>query len=104
MPRISKPSCRSDRGRNRSIDEMVLPYFEQPESIQNPFLEQRYSLDREQFRPVLDEFYSLHGWDPATGWPTKERLEALGLKGVYEQMVAGALAAAGVADSDQAKL
>ena len=91
-------------GRDRSVDEMVLPYFEQPESHQNPLLEEIYSLDREQFRPVLDEFYSLHGWDPATGWPTKERLEALGLKGVYEQMVAGALAAAGVADSDQAKL
>ena len=88
-------------GRDRSVDEMVLPYFEQLESYQNPLLEQRYSLDREQFRPVLDEFYSLHGWDPVTGWPTRERLEALGLKGVYEQMIAGALVAAGGAESEQ---
>ena len=81
-------------GRDRSMDEMVLPYFEQPESHQNPLLEKIYSLDREQFRPVLDEFYSLHGWDTATGRPTKKGLEALGLKGVYEQMMAGAHAPA----------
>ena len=82
-------------GRNRSVDETVLPYFDQLESHQNPLLEKRYGLDREKFRPVLDEFYSLHGWDPATGWPTKERLEVLGLNGIYEQMIAGAHDAAG---------
>jgi aldehyde:ferredoxin oxidoreductase len=81
-------------GRDRSFDEMVLPYFDQPESYQNPLLEQRHGLDRDQFKPVLDEFYSLHGWDPATGRPTKKRLEALGLDGVYEQMTAGANAIA----------
>ena len=45
-------------------------------------------------KPVLDEFYSLHGWDPETGWPTRETLETLGLRGVHEQMIAGARAAA----------
>ena len=78
-------------GRDRSLDETVLPYFERLESFQSPLLEQRYGLDREQFKPVLDEFYTLHGWDPETGWPTEETLEALGLYGVYEPMVAGAL-------------
>ena len=82
-------------GRDRSDDETVLPYFDQPESYQNPLLEQRYSLDRERFRPVLDEFYSLHGWDPVTGRPTRERLHDLGLKGVYRQMTVQAEATTG---------
>jgi aldehyde:ferredoxin oxidoreductase len=76
-------------GRDRSLDETVLPYFDRLESYQNPLFEQRYGLDREQFKPALDEFYTLHGWDPETGWPTKERLEALGLPDVYEPMIAG---------------
>ena len=37
--------------------------------------------------------YRLRGWDPATGWPTRERLESLDLGQVYEPMVAGAEAA-----------
>jgi hypothetical protein len=47
-------------------------------------------LDREQFEPVLDEFYALHGWDPQTGWPTREHLAGLGVGDVYEPMVEGA--------------
>ena len=77
-------------GRNRSLDETALPFFEQLESGQNSLLEKRYGLDRKQFKPVLDEFYTLHGWDPESGRPTRETLESLGLNDVYEQMVAGA--------------
>ena len=77
-------------GRDRRTDEMVLPYFEQLESFQNPLLEKRYALDRERFKPVMDEFYALHGWDAESGWPTRERLSELGLKDVYEPMVEGA--------------
>ena len=69
---------------------MVLPYFEQTEPVQSPFLEKRYSLDREQFRPVMDEFYGLHGWDPESGWPTRARLHELGLGDVYGPMIDGA--------------
>ena len=77
--------------RDRETDEMVLPYFEQTELYQSPFLEKRYGLEREQFKPVVDEFYALHGWDAETGWPTRERLRELDLEDVYEPMVAGAL-------------
>jgi aldehyde:ferredoxin oxidoreductase len=77
-------------GRDREMDEMVLPYFERTEPGQNPFLAERHALDREQFRPVMDEFYALHGWDPETGWPTRQRLGELGLEDVYEPMVEGA--------------
>jgi hypothetical protein len=81
-------------GRDRAMDESVLSYFDRPELMSNPLLEQRHGLDRQRFKPVLDRFYRLHGWDPQTGRPTKERLEALGLKGVHEPMVAGARQAA----------
>jgi aldehyde:ferredoxin oxidoreductase len=77
-------------GRDRRTDEMLVPYFEGMETLQNPFLERRYSLDREQFKPVLDEFYTFYGWDVEKGWPTRERLAELGLDDVYEPMVEGA--------------
>lgn len=80
-------------GRDRRIDEMVLPYFEETELYQNPFLEKRHSLDREQFRPVLDQFYALHGWDVPSGRPTLDGLRDLGLGELYEPMIAGALRA-----------
>jgi aldehyde:ferredoxin oxidoreductase len=83
-------------GRDRGMDETVLTYFEQPESCPNPFLLERHSLDRERFDPVLAEFYSLHGWDVDRGWPTRERLEELGLGDAYDPMVAGAARAASV--------
>lgn len=44
-------------------------------------------MDRDQFRPVLDRLYSLLGWDPETGWPTRDKLEALGLAELYAPMV-----------------
>ena len=77
-------------GRDRATDEMVLPYFERKELYQNPLLERKHALDREQFAPVADEFYRRHGWDPATGRPTQETLDGLGLGDVYAPMMAGA--------------
>ena len=74
-------------GRDRKVDETVLPYFEQVEPYQSPYLERRYGLDREQFKPVMDEFYTLHGWDTENGWPTQERLRELGLQDVYQPMI-----------------
>ena len=73
--------------RDRRTDEMVLPYFEQTELYQSPFLDKRYGLDREQFTPVVDEFYALQGWDAKTGWPTRKRLCELDLEDVYEPMI-----------------
>ena len=76
--------------RDRGVDEMVLPYFEQPETFLSPFQRERHQLDREEFKPVVDEFYALHGWDPQTGWPTLECLSERGIEEVYEPMVEGA--------------
>ncbi|MCP4538494.1 MAG: hypothetical protein GY832_15265 [Chloroflexi bacterium] len=76
--------------RDRQTDELVLPYFEQGEPYQNPFLEKCHTLDREQFEPIVDEFYALHGWDTENGWPTRERLHELEMEDVYQPMVDGA--------------
>jgi aldehyde:ferredoxin oxidoreductase len=77
--------------RGREMDEMALPYFDQLESFPNPLQGgRRRRLDRERFRPVVDQFYALHGWDCQTGWPTAERLHELGLGDVHEPMVRGA--------------
>jgi aldehyde:ferredoxin oxidoreductase len=32
-----------------------------------------------ELEPMLDEYYRARGWDVATGWPTKEKLQELGL-------------------------
>ena len=80
-------------GRDRGMDERVVPRFEYDENWINPEIGERMALDRLKFGPVLDEYYRLRGWDPATGWPTRERLESLGLGDVYDEMVAGAAAA-----------
>jgi aldehyde:ferredoxin oxidoreductase len=76
-------------GRDRALDETLLPYFERTEWNVNPLLGEAYGLDRAQFAPVLTEFYALHGWD-ANGRPTRERMVALGMDGMYEEMMAGA--------------
>jgi hypothetical protein len=76
--------------RDRETDEMVLPYFEQPELYQSPYFGERFGLDRSRFRPVLDEFYELHGWDAKKGWPTRACLRELDMEDVYQPMIEGA--------------
>jgi aldehyde:ferredoxin oxidoreductase len=77
-------------GRDRAMDESVLPSFEYLENWTNPLLGERYALDRVQFKPVMDEYYQHQGWDVETGWPTEERLAELGMPDAYEPMVEGA--------------
>ena len=77
-------------GRDRAMDESVLPSFEYLENWTNPLLGERYALDREQFKPVMDEYYAHQGWDVETGWPTAERLAELGMPDAHEAMVVGA--------------
>jgi len=37
-------------------------------------------------KPMLDEYYRLRDWDPATGWPTAEKLHELGLEEAVERL------------------
>lgn len=77
-------------GRDRKLDERIIPSFEYAENWVNPITLQRQTLDRQQFLPLMDEYYRLCGWDVTTGWPKRERLAELGIGEVYEPMVAGA--------------
>jgi aldehyde:ferredoxin oxidoreductase len=45
---------------------------------QGPF--QGQHLDPDRLQAMLDDYYQAHGYDPATGRPTQERLEELGLE------------------------
>jgi len=40
----------------------------------------------EEVNKMLDEYYSLHGWDVRTSWPTKETLESLDMAEVAEEL------------------
>jgi aldehyde:ferredoxin oxidoreductase len=66
-------------GRIRSLDEEAARYFFKPDR-------QGIPLDVEKFRDLLDEFYPLRGWDPKTGWPTRETLEEYGLMEVADEL------------------
>ncbi|NLG50201.1 MAG: hypothetical protein GX552_08845 [Chloroflexi bacterium] len=64
-----------NHGRDRAIDELVIPHFQWPEKSDGTCI----SEDAYEFRALLDRFYDLRGWDKRTGWPTPARLEQLGL-------------------------
>ena len=44
-------------------------------------------LDEKKLAEMLDEYYSLRGWDPKTGLPTKAKLEELELKEVQQELM-----------------
>ena len=49
-----------------------------------PFKGQR--LDTGQWQLMLEDYFRIHGWDAASGWPTVERLSELGLQGAADRM------------------
>jgi aldehyde:ferredoxin oxidoreductase len=73
-------------GRDRAMDETVIPYFSKVEWWTNPELGERQALDVERFRRLMDEYYTLRGWDPRTGWPTRRRLEELDLRDIADEL------------------
>ncbi len=58
------------------------------ESLSGPSRPSGVPLDLERFSAVLDRYYELRGWNPANGWPTRERLERLGLGDVADGLEA----------------
>ena len=80
--------------RDRKMDERVVPSFEYDENWVNSEINQRKALDRVAFGGVLDDYHARLGWDPASGRPTREKLESLDMGDVYDGMVAGAAKAA----------
>jgi aldehyde:ferredoxin oxidoreductase len=47
------------------------------------------AIPREEFERALTALYSLKGWDPETGRPTRQRLEALSLGWAAEMLETG---------------
>ena len=43
-------------------------------------------IDRNKFEGWKTEFYKLEGWDPGTGWPTRNTLESMGLGYVADEL------------------
>jgi len=59
--------------RDREVDEQVEPHFELPCKTD------KTRLNAQIFKELLDEYYTLRGWDVKTGHPMKEKLRSLGL-------------------------
>ena len=64
--------------RNRAIDESTIDGFMYPGKDDGVIL------DREKFLKLLDRYYELSGWTISNGWPTRARLEELGLGDVAD--------------------
>ena len=69
-----------NHGRHRRIDELVA------KSLTHPAFTDGVILDLDRFAGVLDTYYELRGWDPANGWPTRPKLEELGLAEVADAL------------------
>ncbi len=65
-------------GRDRAVDESTIDGFMYPGKDDGVLL------DREKFIPLLDKYYELSGWDITNGYPTRARLEELGLGDVAD--------------------
>ena len=72
----------------RRIDDYPHPFHHQlkygKEHPRYDYSKFKYSI--EDYDKVLDEYYRLRGCDQATGIPTREKLESLGLKDVAEDL------------------
>jgi aldehyde:ferredoxin oxidoreductase len=73
-------------GRNRAMDETIIPYLSPPETRANPFTGDQHVLSQEGFRRLMDEFYDLRGWDRTTGWPTRRTLERLKMATMADEL------------------
>ena len=43
-------------------------------------------IDKAKFEALKDRYYELRGWDVNTGWPTRDKLEELGLKDIADEL------------------
>jgi len=69
--------------RCREDDTLSPAWFERlvggQESLASP-------LDKTQWEALKDRYYQLRGWDIKTGWPTRAKLEELGMKRVADKL------------------
>jgi len=80
------------QGRTRADDESVIPYHTQTQEngvgciADYPDEAGPRVVDIDEFKGLLNRIYDLHGWDTEKGWPTRQTLETLGLKGVADEL------------------
>jgi aldehyde:ferredoxin oxidoreductase len=67
-------------GRDRAVDESTLGGFLYPGK------DDSVTLDRARFLPLMDDYYTRAGWNPQNGWPTRSKLEQLGLADVADEL------------------
>ena len=67
-----------DRG--RKIDEQTIDGFMYPGK------DDGVMLDRDKFLKLLDKYYEIRNWNERNGWPTRAKLEELGLKEVADEL------------------
>lgn len=48
----------------------------------------RTYVDRQKFEALKERYYKLAGWDVKTGWPTRQKLEELGMRDVADGLAA----------------
>jgi aldehyde:ferredoxin oxidoreductase len=71
-----------NHARDRRVDEYTIDHLSYPDLLGG------VALDRARFIPMLDKYYELRGWNPANGWPTRHKLEELGLRDVADGLQA----------------
>ncbi|NTW72226.1 MAG: aldehyde ferredoxin oxidoreductase, partial [Eubacteriaceae bacterium] len=67
-------------GRTREMEvNEILPFHQYPDG-------DGISIDPEGFNTFVTNYYHLRGWDPVTGWPTRETYERLGLEEIADEL------------------
>jgi aldehyde:ferredoxin oxidoreductase len=74
--------------RTREYDVVNKPYFEKAITCFGGSAcgQKNGPIDRVKFEALKDRYYELRGWDVNTGWPTRAKLEELGLKDVADEL------------------
>ena len=65
-------------GRDRKIDESIATHFELPCKTD------KSRISREEFKKLLDRYYSLRGWDLKTGIPSEDKIRDLNLEEIVD--------------------
>ncbi|MBN2062071.1 MAG: hypothetical protein JW882_16800 [Deltaproteobacteria bacterium] len=78
--------------RSREDDTLNRPYFEKAIICYGGSMLGRKNgpIDRDKFEMLKDRYYRLRGWDRATGRPTRQKLEDLGLNDVANNLYSSA--------------
>jgi aldehyde:ferredoxin oxidoreductase len=71
--------------RHKDDDTLCPDMFEELIKVQQPEILPE-PLDRVQWEALKDRYYELRGWNVDNGWPTRGKLEELGMKDVADKL------------------